>query len=188
MKLRPFIAIAVAGGVLAGCVTVPTGPTVMVLPGTQKSLEQFNAENLSCRQFAQASLQGPTPGEQAAANSAVAGTLLGAATGALIGAATGQAGQGAAIGAGWGLLWGSAAGSGAAYAGSYEAQRQYDVAYTQCMYVKGNQIPGRRTTYTGAASGYPPPNTPPPRGAPLTTPGYPPPNTPPPPGVAPPPG
>jgi hypothetical protein len=186
MRIRTLLVPIVAGGLLGGCVVMPTAPTVMSLPGAQKSLDQFNADDGACRDYAQARLAGPTPGQQAAANSAATGALLGAATGALIGAATGQAGQGAAIGAGTGLLWGSAAGSGAAYAGSYEAQRIYDVAYAQCMYAKGNQIPGRRTIYTGAASGYPPPNTPPPRLAPAPGSSYPPPNTPPPPGVAPP--
>jgi hypothetical protein len=183
MKTRSLLAAAVAVSLLAACVIMPTAPSVMVLPGTQKNGEQFNADDWSCRQHAQNSLQGPTPGQQAAANSAAAGAILGAATGALIGAATGQAGQGAAIGAGTGLLWGGAAGSSASAYGNYEAQRQYDIAYMQCMYAKGNQIPGRRTVYSGTPSGYPPPNTPPPPGVSPSSSGYPPPGTPPPPGV-----
>src|SRR5213593_2170459 len=103
--------------VLGGCVTAPTGPSVMVLPGSQKPFEAFRADEADCRQYAYAAIGGPA-GEQAAANSAassaVAGTLLGAAAGAAIGAASGQAGHGAAIGAGTGLLFGSLAGSNAA--------------------------------------------------------------------------
>jgi Glycine-zipper domain len=182
MKLRSVLIPVTASVMLAACVSVPTGPNVMVLPGSQKSLEQFNADSGNCRQYAQTTLGGADPA-QAAANSAVAGAVIGAAAGALIGAATGQAGQAAAIGAGTGLLFGGAAGSNAAGQSYYQAQRRYDVAYMQCMYARGNQIPGRRVVYTGAASGYPPANYPPPSGmAPPTNaaPGYPPPGAPPP--------
>ena len=52
--------------------------------------------------------------------------------------------------------------SNAAYAGA-EAQRRYDIAYQQCMYAKGNQLPGYgyRAPAPAAAGGvphyYPPP-------------------------------
>jgi len=175
MKMRSAVLALTAGALLSACVTVPTGPSVMVLPGTTKSIDQFNADSWNCRQYAAATFDGSAPA-QAAANTAAAGAVLGAVAGALIGSASGQAGEGAAIGAGTGLLFGTAAGSDAAGWSYYEAQRQYDVAYMQCMYAKGHQIPGRRTTYRGpASSGYPPSNYPPPS--------YPPPNTPPPPGV-----
>jgi hypothetical protein len=82
---------------LAGCVTVPAGPTVMVLPGTTKTFEAFQADNFACQQFAQSSvgLNAP-PGQQvldpAGANAAVGTALIGAAAGAAIGAVSGQAG------------------------------------------------------------------------------------------------
>lgn len=183
MNLRSVVLPLAASVMLGACVTAPTGPNVMVLPGTQKSLDQFNADNWNCRQYARATIEGSDPA-QAAANSAVAGAVIGAAAGALIGAASGQAGQGAAIGAGTGLLFGGAAGSNAAGLSYYEAQRRYDIAYMQCMYARGHQIPGRRVVYTGAASGYPPANYPPPPNA--GAPPYPPPGTPPPPGAPPP--
>lgn len=44
--------IVVAAVVLAGCAHVPTGPSVMVLPGGGKSTEQFQKEDASCRQMA----------------------------------------------------------------------------------------------------------------------------------------
>jgi hypothetical protein len=128
---------------LAGCVTVPTGPAVMALPGTAKSFDQFRADDVSCRQYAQYSL-GPgaewVPANTAAANAA-GGALLGAAAGAIIGSASGQAGPGAAIGAGTGLLFGSAAGANAAGYSYYGMQRRYDMAYLECMYARGNQVP-----------------------------------------------
>ncbi len=37
---------------LSGCVSVPTGPSVMVLPPEGKSFAQFQAEDATCRQWA----------------------------------------------------------------------------------------------------------------------------------------
>lgn len=152
-----------AAVVLAGCVTVPTGPAVMALPGTAKSFDDFRADDMSCRDYAQYTL-GPVagqPGADAAAANAAGGAVLGAAAGAIIGAASGQAGHGAAIGAGTGLLFGSAAGANAAGYSSYDLQRRYDMAYLQCMYGKGNQVPsGPRygpRPYGRAPAAYAPP-------------------------------
>jgi hypothetical protein len=142
--------------VLAACATVPSGPSVMVLPGTSKTFDAFQADSFACQQFASTSLGLGPPGaavpEQNAANAAVAATLIGAAAGAAIGSISGQAGQGAAIGAGTGLLFG---GTNAAYAGgyaSYDWQRRYDNAYVQCMYAKGNQVPVRAGYRSGMPS------------------------------------
>jgi len=152
-----------AAVVLAGCVTVPTAPAVMALPGTAKSFDDFRADDVSCRDYAQYTL-GPVPaqpGTDAAAANAASGALWGAAAGALIGAATHQAGAGAAIGEGTGLLFGSAAGANAVGYSSYDLQRRYDMAYLQCMYGKGNQVPsGPRygpRPYGRAPSASPPP-------------------------------
>lgn len=192
---------------LGGCVTVPQGPTVMVMPGAGKSFEVFQADMGVCQQFAQVSIGGPTQAAQANAGASVAGgAVAGAAVGALFGAATGNAAAGAAWGAGTGAMVGGAGAGNYGAASSYTLQRQYDIAYMQCMYMRGNQVPAytaQRTTrswnpppqprYYGAPSNAvtPPPNTPPPPG--YTAPaGYsvppnaltPPPNTPPPPGLA----
>lgn len=197
MQKRILLLPLVACLLLAGCVTVPSGPTVMVLPGQQKSFGQFQNDNIVCQQYAMAVV---APAGQAAvdnaAGTAAAATFIGAAAGAIIGSATGQAGQGAAIGAGTGLLFGSAVGGNTAYYSSYDLQRRYDVAYVQCMYARGNQVPGqvvyRRAPATYVApeaprSDYPPPNTPAPYLSPQSMPpaSYPPPNTPPPMGVPP---
>ncbi len=37
---------------LAGCATIPVGPSVLVLPGPGKTLEQFRADDTFCRQWA----------------------------------------------------------------------------------------------------------------------------------------
>ena len=89
--------------------------------------------------------EGASPSETANQNTAtgaIVGTPVGAGMGAAIGAATGNAGAGAAIGGGVGLLGGTAMGSNAGASSEYTLQKRYDIAYQQCMYAKGNQIPG----------------------------------------------
>lgn len=155
---------------LGACATMPTGPSVMSLPGEGKSFEEFRTDDAVCRQFAFEQIGGVT-GQQAAQDSAVksavVGTILGAAAGAAIGSVSGDMGAGAAIGGGAGLLYGSAVGSSYASGSYYESQRRYDYAYLQCMYAKGNQVPGYRRTAPARRSYYPPPppdySEPPPR-------------------------
>ncbi|HSB31809.1 MAG TPA: glycine zipper family protein [Candidatus Sulfobium mesophilum] len=149
---------------LGACATMPTGPSVMSLPGQGKSFDEFRADDAVCRQFAYEQVGGMT-GQQAAQSSAVSsavvGTAIGAAAGAAIGSASGNVGAGAAIGAGSGLLFGSAVGSSYASGSYYENQRRYDHAYLQCMYMKGNQIPGyRRSSSAPAGRSYSPPPPP----------------------------
>lgn len=134
---------------LSGCVSLPTGPSVLVLPGTGKSLEQFQSEDMICRQWAgqQVGISAEDTANKNTAKGAAVGTMIGAGAGALLGAASGHAGSGAAIGAGSGLLMGTVAGSGSAQEYGWEAQRKYDFGYVQCMYTKGNQIPGQVHQY-----------------------------------------
>ena len=146
---------------LSGCATMPTGPSVAVLPGPGKPFEAFQADDAVCRQWAQQQINGASPSQTANQNmatGAVVGTAVGAAMGAAIGAATGNAGAGAAIGGGAGLLGGTAMGSNAGASSEYQLQRRYDIAYQQCMYAKGNQIPGSAP----ARRSYAPPPPPPP--------------------------
>jgi hypothetical protein len=172
--------------VVSGCATIPSGPSVMVLPGSTKNFEQFQMDDGLCRQWA--SQQTGTTNNQATADSTVRGaaigTLLGAAAGAALGAAAGNPALGAAAGAGAGLLGGTAVGAsrGDAYAGSL--QRQYDQAYVQCMYAKGNQVPVARGSRAQQPTYSPPPPPPPP--PPAASP-VPPGTPPPPPGPPPPP-
>ena len=151
--------------VLGGCATFPTGPSVMVLPAPGKPFEQFQADDAVCRGWAGQQI-GATAQETANQNTAigaVTGTAMGAALGAAIGAASGNAGAGAAIGAASGLLGGTAVGANAGQAYGWEAQRRYDMAYQQCMYAKGNQIPGiAQETRRGYGAQPPPPPPPPP--------------------------
>ena len=94
--------------VLGGCASIPVAPNVMALPGSEKTLDQFNADDVFCRQWAAKSAQ--------------------------------ETAQGASAGQ---------------YYGSDVRQQWYDMAYLQCMYAKGNRIPG-------VLSGSPPPPPPPP--------------------------
>lgn len=123
----------------AACTTLPDGPSVMVLPGTGKSFDQFRADDLECRQFASAQIGGATPSSTATdsgVRSAAVGTVLGTVAGAAV-----NGGQGAGVGAGAGLLMGGLAGTGAADASAHGVQRRYDIGYEQCMYAKGHRIP-----------------------------------------------
>jgi len=124
---------------VTGCVSLPNGPSIMVLPGSGVSFEQFRNDDAVCQQYAAFQVGGTTANQAAVSSgvtSAAAGTALGAATGAAIGG-----GRGAAIGAGTGLVAGSLVGTGAAGSSMYEVQRRYDTAYIQCMYAKGHQVP-----------------------------------------------
>lgn len=173
MKRNLIIFLFLALLVLAGCATIPRGPSVMALPGAGKTFEQFQADDVICRQWAAKQI-GLSPQEtisQNTATGAAVGTVIGAGLGAAIGAASGNAGAGAAIGAGSGLLAGAATGANAGQFYGWEAQRQYDIAYMQCMYAKGNQIPGI-VTQTPRVRRIPPP---PPPGSepPMYSPPYP---------------
>jgi len=148
---------------LGACATVPSGPSIMVLPGTGKTFDQFRADDYDCRQFANIQVGG-ADANQAAADSAARSAVLGTAVGAAAGAAIGGR-SGAAVGAGGGLLVGSAAGADAGDRSAYGLQRRYDYAFIQCMYAKGHKVPvsGR---FTSAAPAYIPPPPPPPPPAP----------------------
>jgi len=139
--LKRFICIASAV-IVSGCATMPTGPSVMVLPAPGKPFSKFQEEDANCRRWAEQSV-GVSPSEirnQNTASGAAVGALGGAGVGALLGAASGHAGAGAAIGAGTGLLLGTAVGSDTGRVSGQEAQRRYDIAYSQCMVSNGNRV------------------------------------------------
>lgn len=179
---------------ITGCATMPTGPSITVLPAQGKPFTQFQAEDANCRKWAEQSI-GTSPQEvqnRNTAGGAAVGTLAGAGAGALLGSASGHAGAGAAIGAGTGLLMGTLIGSSSGQATGAEAQRRYDIAYAQCMTSSGNQVIDRVPERRRRVVVVPPP--PPPAYYVPPAPAYPPPpppgyyNVPPPPGAPPPPG
>jgi hypothetical protein len=157
-RVTSWVLLAGSALVLGACaVAPPTGPSVAVLPGAGKSLQQFNNDDLACRQYAGQMTNYASPGQaanNAAVGSAVVGTGVGAAAGALIGAAAGNPGAGAAIGAGAGLLTGTAAGANNAQYSSDQLQQRYDISYVQCMAAKGNKVPDPSELSSAAAPGY----------------------------------
>ena len=159
-----FLAV-IAMVAVGGCATVPTGPSVMVLPAPGKPFDEFQIDDSACRQWSAQQIGAP-PGATINRNTAVGagiGTLVGAGLGAALGSLGGHAGTGAAVGAGAGLLGGAAMGSDVDRVSGWEAQRRYDIAYQQCMYAKGNQIPGTAIQQqTPRTRRIPPPPPPPP--------------------------
>ena len=181
----PAVALA-----LAGCVSVPTGPSMTVLPGTGMSFDQFRYDDGQCRQYAYDSVGGQTA-TASQQNAAVSSAVIGTAIGALAGAAIGGHGADAAVGTGVKLLGGSAIGASTGNASAYETQRRYDGAYMQCMYSKGHRVPmagnapvrhpySAPAQYQYSAPPPPPPNAPPPAQR-YSAPPPPPPGAPPPP-------
>ena len=152
------IAAATALALLAGCATQPMGPRVAVMPAPNKPFAVFQEDDVVCRNFAQQQSAGVAESANSSqVGTAIIGTVLGAGLGAAIGG-----GRGAAIGAGAGALGGTAVGSGQAERGSYTAQQLYDNAYSQCMYSRGNQVPGYVHPAPAMAPPPPPPGYPPP--------------------------
>jgi hypothetical protein len=153
---------------LAGCASVPSGPSVMVLPGSGKSFDQFRSDDFECRQYAHAQSGGKTPdqaGSQAGVNTAAVGAVVGAAAGAAIG----RSGEAALAGAGIGTAGGALAGTGTAAQSAHTVQGRYDIAFQQCMYAKGHQIPmagGSRGHLGRSYRQATPPPPPPPAGTP----------------------
>ena len=178
-KNAKLVATGVAVLLLAGCATPPLGPTVQVFPAPYKPFDVFQRDQYECGQYASAQVAG---GAEAVNNRAIGATAVGTALGLALGAATGS-GRAATVGAATGAVVGGAVGANESTRGQYGLQRRYDIAYAQCMYSRGNQVPGYQAY---AAPPPPPPGSypPPPAGS------YPPPppgGYPPPPGAYPPP-
>ena len=147
---------------LGACVTMPSGPSILVLPGTGKGFDQFRADELDCRQYASTQVGG-TSSDQVASDSVAKSAALGTVVGAVAGAAIGGQ-RGAGVGAGTGLAVGALAGAGAANTSVYGLQQRYDYAFAQCMYAKGHKIPvsGRfESAHPAAPTAYSPPPPPP---------------------------
>ena len=152
---------------VAGCAAPPPGPTVGVMPPPNKPFDAFQQDQAYCRQYADSQTAGQA---EAANNQAVGGAILGTVLGAGLGAAIGG-GRGAAIGAASGAALGTGVGASNSQAQQYSIQQRYDMAYSQCMYSRGNQVPGYAPP--PPPPGYPPP--PPGEAPPPPPPGYPPP-------------
>jgi hypothetical protein len=130
--------VVVLGLLLSGCAQTPMGPTVQVMPGPGKSFDAFQFDQAGCRQFAEQSVGGQA---QNANNRAVGAAALTTVLGAGLGAAIGG-GRGAGIGAAGGALGGTGIGAATSSNQQLSIQQQYDNAFAQCMFAKGNMVPG----------------------------------------------
>ncbi|HEV2561245.1 MAG TPA: YMGG-like glycine zipper-containing protein [Rhizomicrobium sp.] len=120
---------------LAGCVSQPYGPDVPARPGPGKSFSDFRNDDNFCQDYASDKVAGHV---NEANDRAVRNGLVGTIVGAALGAAVGNT-RGAVVGGAAGATIGAS--SGAGYS-QYGVQRQYDIAYAQCMASRGEDVPG----------------------------------------------
>ena len=160
-KLMSGISGVAALTVLAGCAMQPVGPTISVFPAPYKPFDVFLADQDECQDYAASRVAG---GAQEANNRALGAAAVGSVLGLAVGAATGS-GRAATVGAVGGGAVGAAVGAGQSDNSNFSLQRRYDVAFAQCMYAKGNQVPGFQRQ--AAPPPPPPPGGP---GAPLPPP------------------
>jgi hypothetical protein len=123
---------------LGACATTPMGPTVQVMPDPNKPFPVFQQDQTQCEQYAQSQVAGQA---NAANGQALGGALLATALGAATGGAVGGSGV-AGVGAAAGADVGAAGAAGATQDAQSTIQQNYNNAYVQCMYSRGNQVPG----------------------------------------------
>ena len=166
MRIVTKIAVPMAVMVsVSSCVGL-VAPTVAVMPAPGKQLAVFQQDSADCQQYADALI---APIRTDANNRAVASAVIGTALGAALGAAVGG-GRGAGIGAAAGLVGGTHVGAINAQFNGMTIQQQFDIAFSQCMYTRGNQIAGfEANAYAlppapafGSSIPPPPPGSPPP--------------------------
>jgi hypothetical protein len=126
------------GGLRMGCVA--TRPSVLVLPRSDVSFESFKADDVYCRQYAEAdSKEAYNEEGWNSFGRTLLGASFGAALGASIGSGFGMAGYGANVGA----VYGAGATTGYGYHRQRAvSQRAFDITSMQCMRTKGHKLPG----------------------------------------------
>jgi len=108
------------------------------MPGPGKSFDAFQYDHAACKQFAEQSVAGQA---QNANLRGVGAAALTTALGAGLGGAIGG-GRGAGIGAASGALGGTGIGAVSSSNAQGGIQEQYNNAFAQCMFAKGNMVPG----------------------------------------------
>jgi len=155
-NIRSFNVVSIIVTVLllfTGCATAPLGPTIQVMPAPGKPFAKFQTESEECQAWAFQQMGGQEAVDRINSNAVLYGIIggaIGAGIGALSGASWGHgprssgryAARGAAMGAGIGTAAGAAQGAAASAYSGQQLQMIYDDAYVQCMYSKGNQVPG----------------------------------------------
>jgi hypothetical protein len=76
MKPRSVPLLVAAALVVGACTAMPSGPSVMVLPGSNKTFDQFLGDDHNCRQFALGQVGGASS-RQGSATAAVSGSAVG---------------------------------------------------------------------------------------------------------------
>ena len=132
--LTPILAISTVT-LLTACVTPPMGPMIPARPGDGKSMQEFSQDDDFCQDYASNKVAGRV---NKANDEEVRRGLIGTIIGAAVGGAIGNT-RGAVIGGTAGAVVGSNSGHGY---DQYGVQREYDLAYAQCMASRGNDVPG----------------------------------------------
>lgn len=108
-------------------------PTVAIMPAPNKPFDVFQHDQTVCQEYANTLL---APLVQQADGQAIWSALIGTALGAAVGG-----GRGAGIGAASGAIVGTSTGAlSSQFAGM--TLQQFEIAFSHCMYAKGNQVPG----------------------------------------------
>ncbi len=136
-------ALAAVAMLLSGCAETPMGPLVQVMPAAGKTLAAFEVDLDQCKAFAERMTRGQA---ESANHRAIGGALLntavGAGGGALVGWTAGDSLTGAAAFGAPAAASGATGALGASSTAQPGIQSQYDNAYAQCMYARGNQVQG----------------------------------------------
>jgi hypothetical protein len=132
--------IALSSLFLVACATPPMGPTVQVMPSSAKPFQVFQQEQAECKRYAQSEVAGQADAaNQMAVGTVVLGTVLGAALGS---ATSGRHYDNTGAGGATGAIVGTGIAANSSQNAQSSIQEQYNNAYVQCMYSKGNQVPG----------------------------------------------
>jgi hypothetical protein len=149
---RVFLtATLVAATLLSGCASPPMGPTAIVMPASGKPFEAFAQDQTMCKQFADGQVDnGADMSNLRQIGTVAVSTLLGGGLGAAL-----RGAHGAEIGSAMGAITGAAMGGRGSAHDQNGLQNRYNLAYSQCMYARGNQVPGMARAGQKVAAGVP---------------------------------
>jgi hypothetical protein len=156
MSRVPMFSRLLAAVLLSGCATSPMGPTAMVMPAQGKPFEVFAQEQAMCKQFAGGEVDGgATMSNLKQLGTMAVSTVLGAGLGASV-----RGRRGAEFGGAVGAIGGAAMAGQGSTRDQYSLQGRYNLAYTQCMYSRGNQVATAARATPQIAYGSPPGGSP----------------------------
>jgi len=125
------------------------------MPGPGKSFEAFQADQAACKTYAASQVKDQADAaNQRALGTALITTAIGAATGGAVGSTGAALGTGAGVGAVIGSGVGTAIASSQNSGDQANIQAQYDTSFAQCMYAKGELVPGLAPIASSAPTSY----------------------------------